>query len=56
MTNHFPDTGNMVDEDCDDLRPRHKYACSDRTCGALDCKTCYPFSFDSGLEDDDQTV
>lgn len=39
MTNHFPDTGNMVD---DEWQPRPKYACADQMCGAEDCTTCHP--------------
>jgi hypothetical protein len=32
------------DDDWDRPRPTRRYSCSDRTCGAEDCRTCHPLS------------
>ena len=35
------------DEDIPHYRRKHKaFRCVDRSCGALDCKTCHPENFD----------
>jgi hypothetical protein len=44
VTNHFPDTDNMVD---DEWQPRPKYACSDQMCGA-EPRTDWGFKCGSG--------
>ena len=46
------------DED-DDSRPEPKrkfYRCGDRTCGALDCPSCYPFTYEHATSDEEAAL
>jgi hypothetical protein len=44
----------MKDHDDDDRpEPKKRYhRCKDRTCGALDCPTCYPNTYDEATEEE----
>lgn len=50
----MPLTRSRYDDDFDDeprFRRSSRIRCSDRTCGALDCPSCYP---DDDFKDDDE--
>ena len=42
------------DELAAERKRKHWPRCRDRMCGATDCPTCYPLSFDQGDEPEDE--
>jgi hypothetical protein len=52
MSIPLPDLEDLRDEFPRKRRP--KYACADRMCGAQDCATCFPFSWDDSRKQSEE--